>query len=159
MLTTVTLREVQERDLPIFFEHQKDSIANHMAAFTSKDPTDWNLFSEHWSRILADEANVNRCILLGNHVVGQISSFEMFGEREVSYWIDRAHWSKGIATEALKQFLSVVTVRPLYGRAAKDNIGSRRVLEKCGFVITDEGSGYANARGMEIEEFIFTLRN
>nr|WP_236819700.1 GNAT family N-acetyltransferase [Alicyclobacillus tolerans] len=91
--------------------------------------------------------------------MGHISSFEMFGEREVSYWIDRAHWGKGIATEALKQFLSLDTVRPLHARAAKDNIGSRRVLEKCGFFILDEDSGFANARGMEIEEFIFTLRD
>ncbi len=156
-MNRVTLRDIQERDLPIFFEHQKDNIANHMAAFTSKDPTDWNLFSEHWSRILADEAIIKRCILLGNHAVGHISSFEMFGEREVSYWIDRAHWGKGIATDALKQFLLLETLRPLYARAAKDNTGSRRVLEKCGFVITDEGSGFANARDMEIEEFIFTL--
>ncbi|RPF55492.1 hypothetical protein EDC24_0370 [Aquisalibacillus elongatus] len=31
----VTLREIHELDLPIFFEHQKDPISNHMAAFTS----------------------------------------------------------------------------------------------------------------------------
>ena len=43
----------------------------------------------------------------------------MFGEREVSYWIDRAHWGKGIATEALKQFLALVTIRPLYARASR----------------------------------------
>ena len=156
-MNRITLRNIQESDLPIIFQYQRDSVANHMAAFTSKDPTDWNLFSDHWSRIRADQSNINRCILLGSDVVGEISSFEMFGEREVSYWIDRAHWGKGIATEALKQFLAMVTIRPLYARAAKDNIGSRRVLEKCGFVITDEGSGFANARGMEIEEFIFTL--
>ncbi|EKN69840.1 acetyltransferase [Neobacillus bataviensis LMG 21833] len=87
-----------------------------------------------------------------------ISSFEMFEEREICYWIDREHWGKGIATDALKQFLSLVTISPLYVRAAKDNIGSRLVLEKCGFAITGEDSGFANARDMEIEEFIFTLR-
>jgi hypothetical protein len=30
-----TLRDVQEADLPIFFEQQRDSEANYMAAFTS----------------------------------------------------------------------------------------------------------------------------
>ncbi|GIN95994.1 hypothetical protein J6TS1_18640 [Siminovitchia terrae] len=29
---------VIEDDLPIFFKHQQDREANHMAAFTSKDP-------------------------------------------------------------------------------------------------------------------------
>jgi RimJ/RimL family protein N-acetyltransferase len=118
-MNRITLRTIQESDLPIFFQYQRDSLANHMAAFTSKDPIDWNLFSDHWSRILADKSNINRCILLGSEVVGEISSFEMFGEREVSYWIDRAHWGKGIATEALKQFLALVTIRPLYARASR----------------------------------------
>lgn len=157
-MSEITLRHIQESDLPTFFQYERDSVASDMAAFTSKDSTDWNLFSDHWSRIVADKTNINRCILLGSGVVGYISSFEIFGEREVSYWIDRAHWGKGIATKALEEFLAIVTIRPLYARAAKDNSGSRRVLEKCGFVITDEGSGFANARGMEIEEFIFTLR-
>ncbi len=154
----VQLRPVEESDLPTFFEFQKDPVANYMAAFTAEDPDDWAAFHQHWTRILADDGIVKQCITL-NHdlVVGHVSSFEQFGEREVSYWIDRAQWNKGIATEALLQFLPRIATRPLYARAAKDNIASRRVLEKCGFVITDEGSGFANARQEDSEEFIFTL--
>ena len=48
-------------------------------------------------------------------------------------------------------------MRPLYARAAKDNIGSRRVLEKCGFVVIGEDKGYAHARGMETEEVVLRL--
>ncbi len=54
--------------------------------------------------------------------------------------------------------LNHVKVRPLYGRAAKDNIASLRVLEKCGFTICGEGRGFSNARGEEVEEFILRLR-
>ena len=157
-MNRVVLRDIQERDLLLFFEHQKDPIANHMAAFTSKDPTDWQRFCEHWKRILADESIINQTVMLENHVVGHISSFEMFGEREVSYWIERAYWGKGIATDALKQFMLLDTIRPLYARAAKDNMGSRRILEKCGFVINGEDSGFAHGRNMEVEEYIFTLQ-
>ena len=46
---------------------------------------------------------------------------------------------------------------PIYARVAKDNLGSRRVLEKCGFAIIDESGGFANARGQEIEEFLLEL--
>ncbi len=158
-MNRVKLREMQERDLPFFFEHQKDPISNQMAAFTSKDPTDRNQFNNHWYRTLADGNIIKRTIMLDNDVVGHVLSFEMFGELEVTYWIDRTHWGKGIATEALKEFLPLVPIRPLYARAAKDNIGSIRVLEKCGFVIADEDKGFANARNKEIEEFIFILRN
>jgi RimJ/RimL family protein N-acetyltransferase len=45
-------------------------------------------------------------------------------------------------------------VRPIYARVARDNFGSRRVLEKCGFKIIGESKGFANARGEEIEELL-----
>jgi len=154
----IKLRDVEESDLPAFFEHQKDPIANYMAAFTAEDPADWSAFHDHWTRILADDGNVIQCITLPpDLVVGYVSSFEQFGEREVSYWVDRAHWNKGIATDALLQLLPRIETRPLYSRAAKDNFASRRVLAECGFVITGEGSGFAHARQKDTEEFVFTL--
>lgn len=154
----IKLRDVEASDLPAFFEHQKDPIANHMAAFAAEDPADWSTFHDHWTRILGEGGNVIQCITLPSDlVVGYVSSFEQFGEREVSYWVDRAHWNKRIATEALLRFLPQIATRPLYARAAKDNVASRRVLEKCGFVITGEGSGFANARQADTEEWIFTL--
>ncbi|GAB4579398.1 MAG: hypothetical protein Fur0022_21360 [Anaerolineales bacterium] len=67
-------------------------------------------------------------------------------------------WGKGIATEALPLFLEIQTVRPLYARAVKDNFGSIRVLEKCGFVKIGEDKGFANARGMEVEEVVMELK-
>lgn len=156
-MNRIALCNIQESDLPILFAHQKDSISVRMAAFTPEDPTDWRWFCDHWTRILADETIIKRSILFEHQVVGHVSSFDMFDEREVTYWIDRAHWGKGIATQGLMQFLPLEATRPLYARAAKDNLGSRRVLEKCGFVVTDESSGFAHGRGMEVEEFIFTL--
>jgi RimJ/RimL family protein N-acetyltransferase len=47
--------------------------------------------------------------------------------------------------------------RPIYARVAKDNVASLRVLEKCGFTITGQAKGFANARGEEIEEWILEL--
>lgn len=154
---TVTLRDVTESDLTVFFQRQQDPVANQMAAFTAEDPSNWAAFQDHWSRILADEGIMTKAILLDQEVVGHVGTFEQFGEREVTYWIAREHWNKGIATAALSQFLPRIPTRPLHARAAKDNIASRRVLEKCGFAITGEDHGFANARQAETEEFIFTL--
>ena len=47
--------------------------------------------------------------------------------------------------------------RPIYGRAAKDNVASIRVMENCGFRISGYDKGFANARGEEIEEAILEL--
>jgi RimJ/RimL family protein N-acetyltransferase len=79
------------------------------------------------------------------------------GQPEVTYWIGKEYWGNGVATRALSAFLESARVRPLHARAAKDNVASLRVLEKCGFVITGEDKGFSNARGEEVEEFILTL--
>jgi RimJ/RimL family protein N-acetyltransferase len=157
MSDTIILRAVTESDLPVFFEQQRDPDANYMAAFTSRDPNDRDAFMAHWARILADATNTNRTIAVDGAVAGNIASFLLEGEREVGYWLGKPYWGRGIATAALRAFLDEITVRPLHARAAKDNVASLRVLQKCGFTITGEGSGYAGARGAETEEYILTL--
>jgi len=71
--------------------------------------------------------------------------------------IDRSWWGQGIASRALALFLDTVPVRPLYARAASDNVGSLRVLQKAGFVAIGTEISYANARDVEIEETILRL--
>jgi RimJ/RimL family protein N-acetyltransferase len=153
----VSLREVVAADLPIFFAQQLDPAANYMAAFTAKDPADREAFAAHWARILADETTINRTVELEGHVAGHIAKHEGFGVPEISYWIGRDYWGRGIATRALVDFLGLITVRPLYARAAADNAASIRVLEKCGFKLSGRDRAFANARGAEIEEFIYML--
>ena len=43
---TVRLRDVAEDDLPIFFEYERDPVANEMAAFPARDR---EAFMEHWT--------------------------------------------------------------------------------------------------------------
>ena len=157
MAIELLLRDVVDDDLPIFFAHQQDPVANYMAAFTAKDPADLEAFHKHWAKIRADESILIKTILYNGQVAGSVTTFVQFGEREVSYWLGREFWGKGIATQALTEFLRYVDERPLYARAAKDNIASIRVLQKCGFVIVGEDKGFANARGQEIEEYILEL--
>ena len=151
------LREVARDDLEVFFEHEQDPVANEMAAFTAKDPADRAAFLDRWDRIFADGNIVGRTILVDGEVVGSMLVHNWFGDPEVTYWIDREHWGKGVATGALNRFLDLVAIRPLYARVAHDNTGSRRVLEKCGFEVVGSETGYANARGEEIEELVLEL--
>lgn len=153
----VVLREVQDGDLPVFFRHMSDPASNRMAAFTSEDPTDRAAFDAHWARIRASDA-VLRTVVADGIVVGHAAVYGPPQQREVTYFVDRAHWGRGIATSALRALLEVVPVRPLHARAAADNAGSIRVLEKCGFVVTGRDRGFANARGAETDEVLLTLR-
>lgn len=158
LASKVALREVRAEDLPLFFEFQLDPEANQMAAFTAKDPADRQAFMAHWTRILGDETNIIRTILFEEQVVGSVSSYEeSAGHPEVTYWLGKPYWGQGIATAALRAFLALVTVRPIYARAAKDHHASLRVLEKCGFIIVGEDRGFANARRQEIEEWLLQL--
>ena len=152
----VVLREVHDSDLPVFFRQMNDPEALRMAAFTPKDPADRDAFDAHWKRIRASE-DVLRTVLVDGDVVGSAAVYGEPGEREVTYWIDRAHWGRGIATAALRELVAQVPERPLYARAAADNAGSLRVLQKCGFRVTARASGFANARGAEIDEFVLAL--
>ena len=154
---TVTLRDVIASDLPIFFEQQQDPEANHMAAFTSRDPSDRDAFDIHWTKIMSDDTIVNKTILYHGQVAGNIAKFILFGQPEVGYWIGKEFWGKGIATQALHAFLKIVTARPIYAAAAKDNLASLHVLQKCGFVITGYDKAFSGARNQEIDEALLEL--
>src|ERR671936_1940785 len=153
----LTLREVRDEDLPLPFEQWADPVAVHMAAFTAPDHIDREAFERRWSRLRADETVLARVIVVDGDVAGTIGSWGDSGEREVTYWIGRSYWGRGIATAALKAFLTVDQSRPLRARVAYDNFASHRVLEKCGFRVIATERGFAQARSGEIEEFVLRL--
>jgi RimJ/RimL family protein N-acetyltransferase len=151
-VVVVVLRDIRDADLDTFFEHWADDQALRMAAFTPADAQDRAAFDARWERHRSDPANLLKTIECDGDAVGSISSWDSEGQREVTYWIGRAHWGKGIATCALQLFLELETARPLYAAAAADNTGSLRVLEKCGFRVVGKGRGFSNARGQEVDE-------
>jgi RimJ/RimL family protein N-acetyltransferase len=153
----LTLREVRDEDLPLLFEQWADPVAAHMAAFTAPDHMDRDAFERRWSRLRVDETIINRAIVVDGEVAGTIGSWGAPNEREVTYWIGRSYWGKGIATAALNAFLAVDRSRPLHAHVASDNGASRRVLEKCGFRVVATERGFAQARSAEIEELVLRL--
>ena len=155
---SIVLREAVESDLAMFFEFQSDPVAVHMAAFTHEDSSGRESFLAHWKKILASPSVTGRTIMRGEDVLGSVLSYVESERPEITYWIGRQNWGQGVATEALKLFLQTVdTRRPMRARAAKDNIASLRVLEKCGFEVIEVTRGFANARGTEIDELELEL--
>ena len=131
----VSLRPVEDDDLPVFLAHQDDPVAAAMAAFPTRGPAE---FYAHWATIRADPTNVTRTIVADGEVAGDIVCWLEKGQREVGYWIGREYWGRGVATAALRLLLEQVRDRPITAHVALDNIGSRRVLEHCGFVAVGE---------------------
>jgi RimJ/RimL family protein N-acetyltransferase len=153
----ISLRPLEDRDLDAIFEQSTDPESIRMAAFTPQDQTDRDAFLKRMSRVRANTSASNRVIEVDGAIAGTIASFRIDDELEVTYWVDRAQWGKGIASAALQLLLAETAERPVYGRAASDNVGSLRVLEKAGFRRVGVDRGFAAGRGEEIEETILRL--
>lgn len=154
---TLTLRPLADGDLDTLFAWESDPRAVEMAAFTRADPSDRDAFDAHYERVRANPDNTLLAIDEDGEFVGTIASFEMFGDRDVAYWIDPARWGEGIATRALTAFLEVERTRPLYGRVAEHNVGSAKVLLRAGFVEVGADTGFAPGLGRDVAERIFRL--
>jgi RimJ/RimL family protein N-acetyltransferase len=156
-MAVVALRPVQDGDLDALFEQMRDPEGVRMAAFTPEDPADRNAFDAHMAKVRSSPGITLRAVTCDGQLAGSISSFPDGDQMEVTYWIDRPAWGKGIATRALALLLELVTTRPLHARAASDNAGSLRVLQKCGFKAVGTETSFAAGRNENIEETILRL--
>ena len=153
----VSLRPLEDRDLDTIYRQVTDPESIRMAAFTAEDQSDRRAFLDRMSRLRANTSVTYRVIDVDGAIAGTIGSFHIDDQLEVTYWVDRAHWGKGIASAALRILLAETAERPLYARAASDNAASLRVLEKAGFRRIRVNRDFAPGRGEEIEETILRL--
>lgn len=153
----IKLRPTKEEDLEILFQFQLDEEGRYLAAFISANHADEQAYLNKYRKLLSDPNVNNQTIIVDDSIVGSVARFVMDGEVEITYWIDKKWWGRGVATKALREFLAMETVRPVFGRVAFDNYGSQKVLENCGFVKIGADKGFANARQAEIEELIYRL--
>lgn len=126
----VSLRAVEDDDLPLFFEWQADEESYRLAAVATRDE---EAFAAHWSRIRGDADTNLRTIVADGAVAGHALSWTGADGRMVGYWLGKAYWGRGIASSALALFLEDEVHRPLLAIVAEHNPASRRVLEKAGF--------------------------
>ena len=90
-----------------------------------------------------DDNGICRAIEIDGNAVGSIGVFPCSDvyrrTAELGYWLAEEYWGKGIMTAAAKQicaeaFEKLDIVR-IYAEAFAHNGGSRRVLEKSGFIL------------------------
>jgi RimJ/RimL family protein N-acetyltransferase len=150
----VRLRRVEDADVDVFFGHQADPQAVEMAAFPARGREQ---FAAHWAKVRADRANVTRTIVADGRVAGYIGSWPADGQQHLGYWVGREWWGRGVATQALALLVGEVPIRPLYAHVVRHNVGSIRVLEKCGFRRDRAEEATAPAPDDGIEELVFVL--
>lgn len=89
-----------------------------------------------------DKTEYIRAIKVDNQIVGCIAAFFETGmyckNAELAYWIGKEYRGKGIMAQAVQcmadELFSVFGIHRIWARPFAHNVGSRRVLEKCGFV-------------------------
>lgn len=148
------LRDVREDDLEVFFQQQREPEGVAMALFPARER---EAFDAHWRRILATDSLVARTIEADGEVAGNVGSWEQDGRQLVGYWLGREFWGRGLATAALAEFVQELEVRPLHAWVASSNLGSIRVLEKCGFVQVGSRAEHDERFGEVVEELLFEL--
>jgi RimJ/RimL family protein N-acetyltransferase len=148
------LRDVATTDLDAFYEQQADPEAAAMALFPSRDRES---FDAHWRRTLADASAVKRTIEADGEVAGNVLCWTQDGRRLVGYWLGREFWGRGLATAALAELVGWLPERPLHAWVATTNVGSIRVLQKCGFVEVDRLAEHDERMGRVVEEILFRL--
>jgi len=137
-MAKITLRPITEADLSILFQQQLDPEAVAMSAYPSKDRGE---FMRHWEGILKNKNVTVRTIIYKEKVTGHILCWkESKYEQRIGYWIGKEFWRRGIASASVAELLELVKIRPLYAEVANHNVASKRVLEKNGFELLNEGT-------------------
>jgi RimJ/RimL family protein N-acetyltransferase len=157
LVNHIELRALEDDDLDAIFEMMRDREAIAMAAFTAQDPDDRDAFDAWMARERAAADVLSFVVTENGGFAGTAASFTIDGDREVTYWIARHAWGRGVATAALRLLISREPIRPLYARAAAHNAASIAVLQKAGFTEVSRNVDYAPGVAREIEEIVFTL--
>ena len=153
----IELRDLDDDDLDAIFEMMRDREAVAQAAFTAQDPDDREAFDAWMARQRGNPDVLYQVVTENGGFAGTIAAFTVDGDREVSFWIARHAWGRGVATAALRQLISREPIRPLFARAASANAGSIAVLTHNGFTEVSRNVDFAPGVGREVEEIIFTL--
>lgn len=153
----IELRALDDDDLDAIFEMMRDRESIAMAAFTAEDPDDRAAFDAWIARQRADHDVLSFVVTENGGFAGTAASFTIDGDREVTYWIARHAWGRGVATAALRLLISREPIRPLFARAAAHNAGSIAALTKVGFTEVSRNVDFAPGLGRDTEEIVFTL--
>ncbi|WP_440056155.1 GNAT family N-acetyltransferase [Pseudoalteromonas sp. T1lg65] len=136
----LTLRPPSEGDRTLLVEYlNNDNVTRYLS---SKIPKPYTLEDADWwlevgckqnAIVKAIEAKGIFCGVIGVYLQG----FEYKHSAELGYWIAEPYWRRGIATEAVKQFVQNIfantDVIRIFNPVTAQNQASIRVLEKNGF--------------------------
>jgi len=103
---------------------------------------------------------VHPVLLKDGKNIGYVQLVPIDEEFEIGYHIAKDYTNNGYATEAVKSFLDYMmkkkNLNKVYGICLSENLASKRVMEKCGFIKEFEGEGNYQGEIKSIARYFFT---
>ena len=140
------LRPVREADAEALFEFTSDpEFSRYMTWAPHTDVEVTREWTRHCATVLAagsaivwameHAGNVIGCVGL-HGIVWQVRALRL-DRAELGYWLGRPYWGRGFATEAATAVTAwafdTLGVHKVKVQCFEPNVGSQRVIEKCGF--------------------------
>lgn len=153
----IELRDLDDDDLDAVYEMLRDPDAVAQAAFTRADAADRASFDEWMTPRRASPDVSLHVVTERGGFAGIAAAFTVDGEREVTLWLARHAWGRGVATDALGLLVSREATRPLFARVAAHNAAGIAVLERAGFTEVSRSRQFAPGLGREADEVVYAL--
>ena len=152
-LKTETDRNIECTDFTLrpFNESDRESVVRILnnekvrEKLNTPSPYTAESFKIFFDKIKNDKETTYFAIEKDNKFIGPIAidlednATAMFG-----YWLDERYWGEGIITKAIEEVINYAqkrfSIRKFYADIIDNNVGSRKVLEKNGFIL-DPSSG------------------
>lgn len=136
----ITLRPFKKSDVTPLVSILNDAEVTRY--LSSKIPSPYTPDDAIWWIEEGSQQGVIRAIEYEGQLVGCIGvnrgEFEYSRSGEIGYWLAKSHWRQGITALAIKQIIHMVFAETdiirIFGAVFSDNLASRRLLLKCGFV-------------------------
>ncbi len=156
---TVTIAPITEEDIKALYPMGSTKAISWMSGGGLKYPTPYAEFRTKNTIAVSDDVGEQETWVI-NHKgepAGSIGYFRRENDSplEIGYWLGEPFWGMGIASKALMLALDAIRLNGVTGvitaTALKENIGSAKVLQKCGFDITGEENTHSPARDMMVD--------
>ncbi len=140
------LRKVKKEDVePMFRNWASDPEVTKYLTWPSHENIEvTNKVIDRWFKEEKDPKTIRFVITLkdSDEPIGSIDVVDYIEDNpEIGYCLSRKYWNKGLMTEACKAFskyLFDIGFKKVLIKAVVENIGSNRVIEKCGFKFTHQ---------------------
>lgn len=157
----LVLRPLDEADLDDIVAEVNDFAVSRMLArvpfpYSRADAEDFLAANRRRS------GDFNLVLAKGGKAIGCMGLADLESTCEFGYWLGRAHWRQGLASEAARAFLALsfdgLGVETITSGVFADNPASLRVQEKLGFEKTGSSFRQSLARGHAVAHIDTALK-